>query len=120
MPQRADGPGSPGIGKQIAVSFAAEGCRQIAIFDHSTAGLEETRAHVEAASPGVDVLPLKVDVRNEAEIVDGIARVIQRFKRIDYAINCAGQSRIHTPHTGGCLRIHMQPATPPRCRETPS
>ncbi|KND93798.1 Bacilysin biosynthesis oxidoreductase BacC [Tolypocladium ophioglossoides CBS 100239] len=79
-----------GIGKQIAISFAAEGCRRIAIFDHGTTGLEETKGHIETAFPGVDVLPVKVDVRVETEIVDGIAQVIQQFERIDYAINCAG------------------------------
>ena len=62
-------------------------------------------AHIVTVSPGVDVLPLKVDVRVEAEIVNGIARVIRKFRRIDYTVNSAGKPMHSCFSTGGWIRI---------------
>ncbi|KYK61555.1 hypothetical protein DCS_02697 [Drechmeria coniospora] len=77
---------------QIAISFAVEGCDKIAILDKNVEGMAETEAQVRATrpSPDLEVLAIKVDIRQEQEILDAMALVVKHFSRIDYAVNCAG------------------------------
>ena len=72
------------------MSFAAEGCCQIAIADRDPVGLEETKALIAAVSDATEVLVLPMDVRLDDDIVSAIETVISRFQRIDYAVHCAG------------------------------
>ncbi|ODA79814.1 hypothetical protein RJ55_05410 [Drechmeria coniospora] len=54
--------------------------------------MAETEAQVRATrpSPDLEVLAIKVDIRQEQEILDAMALVVKHFSRIDYAVNCAG------------------------------
>ncbi|UNI18766.1 hypothetical protein JDV02_005018 [Purpureocillium takamizusanense] len=80
-----------GIGKQVAISFAAEGCRKVALLDRDVPALEDTKARAEAAAPeGVEILSLAVDVLDEGDIEAAFDQVIGKFGRVDYAVNCAG------------------------------
>ncbi|CEJ80831.1 hypothetical protein VHEMI00991 [[Torrubiella] hemipterigena] len=79
-----------GIGRQTAITFVAEGCRKIAVADRDQAAINETRDLVLNIAPDADILPVVVDVRNEANVVSGLALTIEHFHRIDYAVNCAG------------------------------
>ncbi|TQS31496.1 hypothetical protein Golomagni_08220, partial [Golovinomyces magnicellulatus] len=79
-----------GIGRQTAVSFAIEGCTKIAIADRDPLALDETKLLISAASPTAEVLILPMDVRLDKDVVLSVDAVIERFKRIDYSIHCAG------------------------------
>lgn len=72
------------------MSFAAEGCRKIAIADRDPVGLEETKTQIEAVANVAEVLVLPMDVRLDDDVVSAIQTVISRFQRIDYAVHCAG------------------------------
>ncbi|KAJ6438393.1 DEAH-box RNA helicase [Purpureocillium lavendulum] len=80
-----------GIGRRVAISFAAEGCRQIAILDRDPPGLGDTKGMIEAAAPeDVRVCPLVVDVCDINDIDLAFKKAIGQFGRVDYAVNCAG------------------------------
>lgn len=79
-----------GIGRQTAITFAAEGCRKIAVADRDLEALNETRNLVLNVSADTDVLTVVMDVRVEENVVSGMALAIEHFHRIDYAVNCAG------------------------------
>ncbi|KAJ6783393.1 hypothetical protein PWT90_05853 [Aphanocladium album] len=79
-----------GIGSQTAISFATEGCTKITITDTNTAGLESTEQAIHAVAPNASVLIVKTDVRVDQDIVGAVALTVEKFGRIDYAVNCAG------------------------------
>lgn len=82
---------STGIGRQTAITFAVEGCLKIAIADQDPSALDETKKLVLDKSPHVDALIIPMDVRLDKDVATGIAATIDHFKRIDYAVNCAGK-----------------------------
>lgn len=50
-------------------------------------------SHVEnlkANNPNVEVLPVVTNVADEASVKAMVAAAVQKFQRIDYAVNCAG------------------------------
>lgn len=85
---------SRGIGKQLAVDFAANGY-DVACLARSAEGAEgklpgtvnETAQAVEAA--GGRALALSVDVRDEAQVENAAKRVYEQFGRCDVVINNA-------------------------------
>lgn len=74
----------------MAVSFAREGCTQIAILDLNEVGLAETARACLDARPGATVLREVYDAREEDEVERAVDAVRRGFGRIDYAVNCAG------------------------------
>jgi NAD(P)-dependent dehydrogenase (short-subunit alcohol dehydrogenase family) len=81
---------APGIGRQIAKSFAAEGCSQIALLDRDDDGLSETARLCKAQSTNVQTFVIPFDVRMESEVEASMDLVVEEWGRIDYAVNCAG------------------------------
>lgn len=81
-----------GIGRQTAISFAVEGCLNIAIADQDCLALSQTKELILDRAPQAEVLVLPIDVRLEKDVTTEIATAISVFKRIDYAVNCAGKS----------------------------
>ncbi|KAK1762689.1 short chain dehydrogenase [Phialemonium atrogriseum] len=79
-----------GIGRGVALAFAKDGCRKIAICDFNVAGLEETKALIAEISPEADVLVVGVDLRDEQAVEKMMATAVAEFQRIDYAVNVAG------------------------------
>ena len=81
-----------GIGREIAVLFAAEGAR-VAVLDRSQ---EAGEAVVQALSAAGAREPLfgHVDVRAAADVEQAIATVVDVARRIDILVNCAGVREI--------------------------
>lgn len=77
------------------MAFATEGCTRIAICDRSTAGLAQTRGLIEekqseASKDKVEVEVITGDVGSEESVAKVVQTVVQRWGRIDYAVNSAG------------------------------
>lgn len=85
---------SRGIGKAIALRLAKEGCNIVVAAKtdepHPTlpGTIHDTAREVEAL--GVQALPIKVNVREEAEVDAMVKRTLETFGRIDILINNAG------------------------------
>ena len=78
---------SKGIGKAIAETFAKEGCN-LTIVSRNVDEVRNTAGELKRY--GVDVLPLKCDVSNPAEVEEMVKKTIARFKKIDILVNNAG------------------------------
>lgn len=77
------------------MAFATEGCTRIAIYDRDTAGLAQTRALIEekqreASGDRVEVEVITGNVASEESVAKMVQTVVQRWGRIDYAVNSAG------------------------------
>ncbi len=85
---------SRGVGAEIAVALAREGCRVVAaaktIDPHPKlpGTLRDTVAAVKAA--GSDAIAVQVDVRYEDQVEAMVARAIDEYGRVDYLLNNAG------------------------------
>ena len=86
--------GSRGIGREIALRFAREGANIViaAKSDQPHARLPGTIHSVaeEVRAAGGQALPLAVDARDEAQLVDAIAQTVAHFGGIDVLVNNAG------------------------------
>ncbi len=96
-----------GMGQATAVRLAQEGVA-IAVSDichpmqaypalalGDWEGLQKVAARAEAQ--GVQVLPLKIDVTDERQVSEGVAKVVSTFGRLDILVNNAGGAVSHTP-----------------------
>ena len=79
--------GGRGIGRAIAMGYAAEGA-QVAIAARSTAQLDEVAAAI--AAQGSEVLAVPTDLRVSAEVERLVQQTVERFGRIDILVNNAG------------------------------
>jgi len=75
--------GANGIGRALAKRFAAESAQAVIVAD-----LEFSEAECVAAD--IDGLALKTDVGNEAEIIDLVSKVTEKYGRIDLFCSNAG------------------------------
>lgn len=76
-----------GIGRATALAFAAEGAQLV------VSGRRDEAGHALAAelrALGVRAEYLRADVRNEAEVRSLVEQTVERFGRIDVAVNNAG------------------------------
>ena len=76
-----------GIGRGIAVRFAAEGC-DVVVADINLAGANETLDEIKKL--GREGLALQADVTKSAQVQDMVDKVIEKFGRIDILVNNAG------------------------------
>jgi NADP-dependent 3-hydroxy acid dehydrogenase YdfG len=79
-----------GIGRATAIAFAQESCTKISICDRNLPGLQETQKLISEISKEVDVLVVKVDMLEESEIENMVRKTVERWGRVDYAVNAAG------------------------------
>lgn len=79
--------GGRGIGRAIALGYAAEGA-QVAIAARSTAQLDEVEAAI--AAQGGESLVVPTDLRVCAEVERLVQKTVERFGRIDILVNNAG------------------------------
>jgi ketoreductase len=79
--------GGRGIGRAIALAFAAPGVT-IAIASRSTAQLDETASELRAR--GAEAIALTMDVTDGGAVSEGFAQLRQRAARIDVLVNNAG------------------------------
>lgn len=82
--------GGKGLGRAMALAFAAEGA-QIAALDINTADLAETCA--QCTKLGVRAAAYKTDVTDEAQVIASLDAVVGDFGRLDVLINNAGITR---------------------------
>ncbi|KAF9881011.1 hypothetical protein CkaCkLH20_01161 [Colletotrichum karsti] len=78
-----------GIGRQVAISFAREGCKRIALLDKDEDGLSETARMCREANGDARTFVIEIDNRNEDDVSAGMEYVTEEWGRIDYAVNCA-------------------------------
>ena len=90
------GPGQPvalvtgagrGIGREIALALAREGCH-VAVAARTPAQVTEAAAAV--AGLGARALPLVLDVTDEAAVARGVASIAASFGPVDVLVNNAG------------------------------
>jgi NAD(P)-dependent dehydrogenase (short-subunit alcohol dehydrogenase family) len=81
--------GGSGIGQAAALQFAREGAR-VVVADLDPAAAKQTVEAITGA--GGDALEVSVDVADEASVEAMVAAAIERFGRIDAALNNAGIS----------------------------
>jgi NAD(P)-dependent dehydrogenase (short-subunit alcohol dehydrogenase family) len=79
---------SSGIGRAAAIRFAAEGA-SVAVGARRRQRLDELVAEIEAA--GGEALAVTLDVTDDASVGAAVAATLERFGRIDGALNNAGQ-----------------------------
>ena len=79
--------GGRGIGRAIAIAYAAEGAR-VVIAARSTAQLDEVAAEI--TEQGGEVLTVPTDLRVRTEVESLIQQTVDKFSRIDILVNNAG------------------------------
>jgi 3-oxoacyl-[acyl-carrier protein] reductase len=79
--------GAKGIGRGIALKFAAEGC-SVAVADVNLEEANNTLSDI--TKMGREGLALKCDVTDGQQVRDVVAKVVSRFKTIDILVNNAG------------------------------
>jgi len=82
--------GARGIGKEIALTLAREGC-DLAICDVNEAVLAETQKEIEAA--GRAAISGVVDVTKADQVESFVHKTLDKFNKIDILINNAGITR---------------------------
>ncbi len=80
--------GASGIGREIALTFAAKGAR-VAVLDIQAAAADEV-----AAACGTGSRALLCDVNEPSSVVVAVHDVIEHFGGIDVLVNCAGVALI--------------------------
>jgi 3-oxoacyl-[acyl-carrier protein] reductase len=83
---------SRGIGAEVAVRAATEGARVAVHYRHSVDGAERTLARARGAGAEADVFAADVSDGAQAEAL--VARVIERFGRLDALVNNAGRTMV--------------------------
>jgi len=77
------------LGNAIAVSFAKEGSKGVAIIDiQDEKTMNEGKKNVEEY--GTPCITIRADVTKEVEVEGAVAEAVKKFGRIDYAANFAG------------------------------
>lgn len=79
--------GGRGIGRAIAIAYAAEGAR-VVIAARNTTQLDEVIAEIEANDG--EVLAVPTDVRLRSEVENLVQKTVDHFGRIDILVNNAG------------------------------
>lgn len=79
---------SYGIGRGIAVRFGAEGAKVVVNYRQSEGRAKETARMIEAC--GSQVLVVKADVSQQADVEAMVAQTLQAFGHIDILVNNAG------------------------------
>ena len=80
--------GGRGIGRQIALAYAAEGAR-LALSARTASELEET-AQLVSQQYGSEVIALIADVSIREQLDSAVAQTLQRYGQIDVLVNNAG------------------------------
>jgi NAD(P)-dependent dehydrogenase (short-subunit alcohol dehydrogenase family) len=85
-----------GIGRATAIAFAQEGARVVV-----SGRREEDGLKLEAAlrNLGVEAEFIRADVRHEEDVRNLVDQTVERFGRLDVAVNCAGTAAKNGPIT---------------------
>ncbi|MDD4831610.1 MAG: SDR family oxidoreductase [Bacilli bacterium] len=82
---------SRGIGKETIIEYAKNGYNVIINYNNSKKEALELEKYV-MNQYNVNVLTIKCDVSNEEEVIEMVAKSINKFKKIDVLVNNAGIS----------------------------
>lgn len=83
--------GSRGIGKACAIELAEAGCDVVITYAGNSEAAEKTVEELKAL--GSNSSAYKFDVSNQAEVDENIAKIIEKYGRIDVLLNNAGITR---------------------------
>ncbi len=83
--------GSRGIGKATAIKLAQAGCDVIINYAGNVEAANKTVEEIKAT--GVRAEAFKFDVSNKEEVDENIAKIIEKYQRIDVLVNNAGITR---------------------------
>ncbi len=83
---------SRGIGAEVAVKAAAAGATVAVHFNHSADGAARTVARARGA--GVEAESFAADIADGAQAEELVARVLDRFGRLDGLVNNAGRTQV--------------------------
>jgi NAD(P)-dependent dehydrogenase (short-subunit alcohol dehydrogenase family) len=86
--------GAKGMGRGMAVRFAAEGCA-VAIADIAIKEAEEAVAEIK--KKGGKAIAIKCDVTDIKQVGETVIQVIKKFGKINILVNNAGAIATHTP-----------------------
>ncbi|KAI9756717.1 MAG: hypothetical protein M4579_003718 [Chaenotheca gracillima] len=82
---------SSGLGRPgFAVSFAKANPRALVLTARNPASHKETEAAIRAVNKTVEILPLSIDILDEASVKSGFAQIKQRFGTVDVLVHNAG------------------------------
>lgn len=81
---------NPGIGRATAFAFARSGIQRLALTDINEANLEKVSKSIKAEYPNVEIQSLVVNVRDTEAVNSTILKTVEKFGRIDIAVNVAG------------------------------
>ena len=81
-----------GIGRAIAVDLAKHGA-SVALAGRDHAALEATASECRKARAGVQIVMMTGDVADRATVDSFVAKTVEKFGRLDFAIASAGQSQ---------------------------
>lgn len=81
------------------MSFAQYGAKGLALSDINETALVDTQKQIQSKYPQVDIKCYKIDIGDEKSIVDVITKVVEDYRRLDYAINVAGIAGGRAPST---------------------
>ncbi len=90
--------GGRGIGRGVALRFAAEGAK-LALVDLDQTSLDETTAALASASPSTEAIALQGDVSLSADVQRFFDATVERFGRLDILVNNAGIGNPPVPIT---------------------
>eukprot|EP01065_Artemidia_motanka_P040628 TRINITY_DN511_c0_g1_i3.p1 TRINITY_DN511_c0_g1~~TRINITY_DN511_c0_g1_i3.p1 ORF type:complete len:333 (+),score=157.68 TRINITY_DN511_c0_g1_i3:62-1060(+) len=82
--------GAAGLGKAMALEFARRGCKRIILWDINEPALAQTKAELEKAVRGVEVLTAAVDISRREVIYAAADALLQQVGFVDIVINNAG------------------------------
>lgn len=83
-----------GIGRAIALRFAAEGCDVVINFKQNGEAAAETAALIEKT--GREALVFQADVTDRAQVHDLCRATVERFGKLDILVNNAGVNNVCT------------------------
>jgi citronellol/citronellal dehydrogenase len=84
-----------GIGREIALLFARQGCKAVVIAAKTTVDTDQLPGTIYSVAKEVDALgsigfPWRLDVQDDVSIEEMVTQVVSKFGRIDFLINNAG------------------------------
>lgn len=79
-----------GIGAAVARSFARSGCSRLIITDLNKETLSQTRDAILSINREAQVLAEPGDISDQTFVESLMVQTVERFQRLDYAVNCAG------------------------------
>jgi NAD(P)-dependent dehydrogenase (short-subunit alcohol dehydrogenase family) len=79
-----------GIGQATSVGLVRHGVKRIALCDLSRKGMDETITMIRKVDKDVEIEAIEMDVTKESDVVSGFKQIIDRFGRLDHAVNNAG------------------------------